>query len=58
MNKSARGDIAVIMKNEEKVEFEREKERDGIFKQIKMLRTDTDKFKEKLKSFEKTPSYL
>lgn len=58
MNRSARADIAQIIKGEEKVEFEREKERDMIFKEIKAMRSDTEKFKDKLKSFEKTPAYL
>ena len=29
-----------------------------IFKEIKAMRSDTEKFKDKLKSFEKTPAYL
>lgn len=29
-----------------------------IFKEIKAMRSDTEKFKDKLKCFEKTPAYL
>ncbi|KAL4434876.1 hypothetical protein ABPG74_021215 [Tetrahymena malaccensis] len=60
MNKSStsKNDISSIMKVTEKSDFDREKERDQIFKQIKFLKQENEKFKDKLKNFEKTPQYL
>lgn len=55
---SNKSDVAALLNSMEKAEFEREKERDSIFKQIKLMKSENDKFREKLKSFEKTPIYL
>jgi hypothetical protein len=40
---------------EEKRDFDREKERDKIFKEVKFLKDETLNLKESLKCFEKSP---
>jgi hypothetical protein len=42
-------------KLEEKRDFEREKERDKIYKEIRVLREDCLNLRESLKCFEKSP---
>ena len=55
---SLKTDLIALQKQDDQREFNREKEREQIFKDIRQLRANTGEFTELLKGFEKTPQFL
>lgn len=47
-----------FVKEVEKIDMEREREREKILREIGQIRSETRGLNEKLKSFERTPAYL